>query len=183
MCIWRFISNISLVLSNRIQNMQKSAFSLGKVSLEATSSNCHHVCLSYVRNVTFKNYCFALLWEGAVETAVTEETWGWHNCHLTFELSNNSNIWSSDLRPNSSTSNQISIFLQSMSKTSWVGCSPLVGNATSQKILLWVQQIWKRGKLERRVLKPIWIFWNVASVSSQKGIWTDQDSPLQNIFI
>ena len=39
----------------------------------------------------------------------------------------------------------------------------------------------KGGKVERRILKPIWIFWNVASVSSQKGIGTDQDSPLQNI--
>jgi len=124
---------------------KKSAFSLGKVSLEATLSNCHHVCLSYVRN-----YHFALLWEGAVETAVREETWGWHNCQLTFELSDNSNIWSSDLRPNSITSNQISIFLSKMSTTSWAGCSPLVGNAPSQKILLWVQQIWKRGGARER---------------------------------
>ena len=39
----------------------------------------------------------------------------------------------------------INIFAKKMSKTSWAGCSPLVGNAPSQKILLWVQQIWKRG--------------------------------------
>ena len=152
--------------------------------MEATSSNYHHVCLSYVRNVTFQNYCFALLWEGAVETAVTEETWGWHNCHLTFELSDYSNIWSSDLRPNSITSNQISIFLQKKCQKQ-VGRDVhlLLAMPPARKSSSESNRSGKGGEVERRILKPIWIFWNVASVSSQKGIWTDQDSPLQNIFI
>ena len=45
------------------------------------------------------------------------------------------------------------LFLPKISKTSWAGCSPLVGNAPSQKILLWVQQIWKRGEGREKNVK------------------------------
>ena len=45
------------------------------------------------------------------------------------------------------------LFLPKISKTSWAGCSPLVGNAPSQKILLWVQQIWKRGEAREKNFK------------------------------
>ena len=48
-----YIKQFSCIVQQNTKHVKKSAFSLGKVSLEATLSNCHHVCLSYVRNVTF----------------------------------------------------------------------------------------------------------------------------------
>ena len=48
-----YIKHFSCIVQQNTKHAKKSAFSLGKVSLEATLSIYHHVRLSYVRNVTF----------------------------------------------------------------------------------------------------------------------------------